>query len=407
MVSRAANTRARLPAELIDQVIDCLYDDIPSLQACCLTSREFLPGARFHIFHDVLLQGPDRANAFVEALKGSPHISSFVKILEMEVDLFSIPEKSYYLDTVLPIIASKLTMLRSFRIGNVTLDDANRKALSALIYQFPALKELQISWVTIERFRDLAALIVAHPLLECLDLRHVSWKGSIKVPSHWEHVFQSYPDSHSQLRRLSLDDTPSDVVDWMLSHYRVLPVHTVTHITINSRQLPQMAKFLNAIGSSLKHLTFGIDSLSPLDLRGSLYFYETGLILTQFSELANAALISSNTCLCSLTINHLLPRRISHAWIPILLSQVTSRDIKVVTFVLWDKLVVLEAMDLERIQDILTKGVFRGLDKVVFRMNRVDPVEGGREIWRRMDRLAGTVRLVVCQDIMYPDFPLL
>ena len=400
MVSRAPNTL--LPAELIDQVIDHLYDDIPSLQACCLTSRGFLPGARFHIFHDVLLSGPDRANAFVKLLEGSPHISSFVNFLGIKGDACHIYSKADYLDTVLPIIAPKLTQLRSLRMDKVTLAHASLGALSALIYQFPALKELQISSVTFERFRDFAALIVAHPLLECLDLGHVWWKGSIKSPSHWEHVFLSYLDSRSQLRRISLNDTASDVVDWISSHYRVLPVHTVTHGTIATCLFPQMTKFLNAIGSSLEHLTFSIEPLSsPLDLRGLLYFYETCLILTQFSDLENAALISSNTRLCSLTIGPLLLiHRTSYAWIPILLSQVTSRNIKEISFnLVWNRLEILEAMELERIQDVLTKDVFRGLDKVVFRiMGSVDPVEGGRGIRRRMDRLAGRGRLVVCRE---------
>ncbi|KAF8489848.1 hypothetical protein JB92DRAFT_3246767, partial [Gautieria morchelliformis] len=38
-----------LPGELIDQVIDHLHDDSPSLRACCITCRAWVPSARFHI----------------------------------------------------------------------------------------------------------------------------------------------------------------------------------------------------------------------------------------------------------------------------------------------------------------------------------------------------------------------
>ncbi|KAF8529406.1 hypothetical protein JB92DRAFT_2696447, partial [Gautieria morchelliformis] len=70
-----------LPGELIDQVIDHLHDDSPSLRACCITCRAWAPSARFHIFHDIIVPSAKRANALAAILETSPHISPLVRSL--------------------------------------------------------------------------------------------------------------------------------------------------------------------------------------------------------------------------------------------------------------------------------------------------------------------------------------
>lgn len=44
-----------LPQEIIDQIIDYNYDDIPALQAASLASHSFLPSCRVHLFSEVVL----------------------------------------------------------------------------------------------------------------------------------------------------------------------------------------------------------------------------------------------------------------------------------------------------------------------------------------------------------------
>ena len=255
MVSRTATIT--LPGELIDQIIDHLHDDISSLQACCLTCRTWMPSARIHLFCDVLLT-TERAAAFALLLDASPDISLFVKRLNIQGDASQLYSKSGYIETIVPTIAPKLTRLSTLRIDSVTLAHLHPKALSALIDGFPVLKTLSLSSVTFEKFRDFAALVIAHPLIERLDLGHIWWSGVVNSASRWDDVFHAYPDSRSRLRCISLNDTSFNVLDWILSHYRVLPIHTFSHSTITTRLVPQIARFLNKVGPSLEHLTFCI-----------------------------------------------------------------------------------------------------------------------------------------------------
>ncbi|KAF8530692.1 hypothetical protein JB92DRAFT_2782395, partial [Gautieria morchelliformis] len=210
-----------LPGELIDQVIDHLHDDSPSLRACCITCRAWVPSSRFHIFHDIVLPAK-RADALALILETSPHIAPLVRSLAI---INPWPDAKYnYLDAVIPAIAPKLTRLKTLRLRCVTLTKQDPKVLSALIHNFSTLQELHIPSATFNSFRDFAALIVAHPFLECLEVGFVSWK-SVATESHWENVFQEYPDLHSRLRCIQIYPAALHVIDWLSSYYHVLPVH--------------------------------------------------------------------------------------------------------------------------------------------------------------------------------------
>ncbi|KAF8532439.1 hypothetical protein JB92DRAFT_3103902 [Gautieria morchelliformis] len=359
------------PGELIDQVIDHLHDDPPSLRACCITCRAWVPSARFHIFHDIVLSA-EHADALAVLLETSPHISPLVRSLTINGHLDKMHKGlDYYLEAVIPAIAPKLTRLKTLRVERVTLAKQHPKVLSALIHNFSTLQELHISVVLFNRFRDLAALIVAHPFLECLDLGAILW--NFKSVTAESHVFQEYPALHSRLRCIKWHSISLSVIDWLSAYYHVLPVHTVTQISyISIHELPQMARLLQLIGSSLEHVAFSISQRSP--------------------EKPKMDVLSSNTGLRTLTFNSILlsleyPR--TYAWLPVLLSQVTSHYIEEISFGLnWYQVKLIETVDLKLVQDIITKPVFSGLKRVIFQWyGGVDPVEGSQAIRAQMDQL--------------------
>jgi hypothetical protein len=116
-------------------------------------------------------------------------------------------------------------------------------------------------------------------------------------------------------------------------------------------------------------------------------------------------LLSSNTGLRTLTINGLPLVSLHDAWVPVLLSQVTSLYIEEISFImLWDRLDILrERVNLELIQNIITKRVFSGLKRVIFRwVGAVGAVEASQEIRVRMDQLNEMGLLVFHYDGPFP-----
>ena len=55
-----------VPQELIDTIIDHLHDDPPSLLACGLATKKWLPSSRYHLFSRVALH---EGNVHQENLK--------------------------------------------------------------------------------------------------------------------------------------------------------------------------------------------------------------------------------------------------------------------------------------------------------------------------------------------------
>lgn len=80
------------PQELVDLIVDCLEDDMSSLEGCSLTSRAFLASSRRYQFYEIELTGippPYRTRSqkqtlcdkFLALITKSPHIALLVKDL--------------------------------------------------------------------------------------------------------------------------------------------------------------------------------------------------------------------------------------------------------------------------------------------------------------------------------------
>ncbi|RDX43122.1 hypothetical protein OH76DRAFT_1241295 [Lentinus brumalis] len=60
-----ASTVRGLPGELVDQIINFLYDDMNSLKACALVTKSWTPSSHYHLFSTVLCY-PDTPGRTVE-----------------------------------------------------------------------------------------------------------------------------------------------------------------------------------------------------------------------------------------------------------------------------------------------------------------------------------------------------
>ena len=68
----------RLPAEIIDIILDYLHADIPALRSAALTCKAWLASCRFHLFRRIVLSNRQRLDQFGDVLCGNPLIASYV-----------------------------------------------------------------------------------------------------------------------------------------------------------------------------------------------------------------------------------------------------------------------------------------------------------------------------------------
>ncbi|KAK0196182.1 hypothetical protein F5146DRAFT_1133669 [Armillaria mellea] len=90
--SVSSNSNFSIPQELIDFTLDFLYGDVPTLRACSLVSRVFLPSSRYHIYSNVFIVHVAELDLFRDKYAGklyqcqnlaallehSPHVASLV-----------------------------------------------------------------------------------------------------------------------------------------------------------------------------------------------------------------------------------------------------------------------------------------------------------------------------------------
>ncbi|KAH9928101.1 uncharacterized protein B0H18DRAFT_907039 [Fomitopsis serialis] len=115
-----------LPQELLDQVVDHLWDDRKALIACNAAGRVFVPAARSHIFCDAAVGGLLACERVERVLDGSPDTARYVRTLK--------------------VVAHHFT------------------------YQAGAYRNIDSSWVS-----RIPALVVRFPRLDALELESLNW----------------------------------------------------------------------------------------------------------------------------------------------------------------------------------------------------------------------------------------
>ena len=79
-----AHTKAtlRFPQEITDIIIDYLHHDVPSLQACALVSRAWLPSSRFHLFRSYTIN-PSRFEGAYRIITTTPDVATYIEQLSL------------------------------------------------------------------------------------------------------------------------------------------------------------------------------------------------------------------------------------------------------------------------------------------------------------------------------------
>jgi len=168
-----------LPPEVIDLIIDFLHDDKPSLAACTLISKDFLPSTRFHLFSEVPVQ-PRHMLPLLELLASpSNQIAPFVQRL-----LFDNLGKLLFYNGItevercirlLPLLTSRLPHVKSLRFSNFDLEHIPEDIRRNLFSSFPDFKDLDLYSLHFYRFSEFLDLVCAFPFLEKISLKWVTW----------------------------------------------------------------------------------------------------------------------------------------------------------------------------------------------------------------------------------------
>jgi hypothetical protein len=256
-----------LAAETTDTIIDFLHDDKPSLCACGLTRKTFLPSTRYHLFSDITFT-PENIESFINLLESpSPsNIASLVRHITLNRLLDVTPNIVMGTIRATTRLTSYLCAVRSLKITNLNLTKHNHpgvdvfEALLSTTANLSEVKELTLQDTQFERFDQVVDVAYIFSKLRWLSLERVYWRQRGAITR-----FKDGPSFH--LRTLC-KIAWGYFVEWMLSRN---PIPTVQQLELPVHHL-QNPTFRRALEHMSEHV---LDLQISTDGESSLIFHAT------------------------------------------------------------------------------------------------------------------------------------
>lgn len=268
-----------IPPELRDLIIDHLHTDRAALKACGLTCHAWLPRARYHLFHTVMLVPGPRSDAFKQLVHSRPIITMYIQ--EVEIRGAGVPswwdkdplitfmawptlgqaprqrqgnesdivEMVAWLHRILPPTTPPLANAQSLKFSAFPISNA---IALALVPHFKNIRVLSFDGCKALAFADLIELLQAFPHVDTLRLIAAQWLPRSTYP---QICYQSFP----KLKRLEMsrkiDVAPC--ITWMLSESVCSEIASLSCSISGQNSATAIRDLLHAIGPTLEQLEIG------------------------------------------------------------------------------------------------------------------------------------------------------
>lgn len=161
--------------EILENIIDHLYDEKRSLTACGAVCKAWLPLSRYHLFYSIDLSFIYYAQGLVRVLNGPlTTIPPFVRRLSIRFPNSNNLRQGS--DAILPCLGSHFLDVRQLTVANLTWSNLGSKAKYTLLSSFQRVTSLRIldaKFSDIEVFGD---WICTYRQLEKLSIRSLRFE---------------------------------------------------------------------------------------------------------------------------------------------------------------------------------------------------------------------------------------
>ena len=240
MMTAGVNTGPAPPNEIQDYILDLLQDSKPTLKACALVCRAWVPRSRYHLFSNITLQG--RSARVFEVLLKNPNctIQSCVHLA------------AYLRDTSETMnVANILQCLSPSSFDIRYWSNGNRQAF-ATFPPFPSIKRLEVGTGC---FGDLAELFVTFP-----NLRELYMNYSSPGPPQVNHCCSDIFIRPSQLRSLEFTSCEMDpLLRWFIEK-RIVPTNLLSIDDLAGDEAFIVGEYFSMFGDVLQEVRMGFVS---------------------------------------------------------------------------------------------------------------------------------------------------
>ncbi|KAG6917874.1 hypothetical protein DXG01_000644 [Tephrocybe rancida] len=177
-----------VPTELVDYIIDFLYDCNPALQACSLVSRTWVQSSRLHLFRNLDLDDTDTSKAaqnslrilrLRDLLRASPLLAQYIKDLNIRhgadeatgVGILGNPNLPFIFTALSSLVSLKISPLeRSVFVGHIP------PSLNSSMESMSSLKVLHLNDLNFLRPQDVLRLLRSSSLVTNLTLLRLTFE---------------------------------------------------------------------------------------------------------------------------------------------------------------------------------------------------------------------------------------
>lgn len=270
---RIAPQADAVPPELVDRVIDHLFDDNFSLAACALVCKDWLPASRYHLFRVINLQIPQSGEPvfqdFAQFLQDTPSVRPLVRELR-----WAKPRHSAYLDTPCAVLSETLVHLTN--LESVYLD-------GIVCSEVPTATHM--SWNT-HQDRVLRSVVIRNQYLQdhpqgipaLIHILHIfsdvtidffsvlgTWWSYPKGLSHPTDALALVPIPHNfRVASFGLEEPCPDTAFWveLLRQTRSIEILFSLNLTyIRASDVPYVGALIREVAPHLLHLRIDISLL--------------------------------------------------------------------------------------------------------------------------------------------------
>lgn len=174
---------SQLPNELIDMVVDYLYDDNASLKACILSGRCFVAPSRHHLFQHITLNSPERMEYCLGSLNALPGETIFQHARVFDIGYPCEGEFTRFWELMIQICTNvaETRKIKGIWWSNVCFDQLSVEQVPALLLALISLSEtvteLGIYECTFNSIEDLVSISHVFPLCSNLFVRGCSYRS--------------------------------------------------------------------------------------------------------------------------------------------------------------------------------------------------------------------------------------
>ncbi|OJT12354.1 hypothetical protein TRAPUB_11129 [Trametes pubescens] len=253
--ARPSQPRWRLPLELLEQIIDHLHNDVPTLRSCALICNALVASAQYYLFNRIVIKAENFVNAVLLFVK-NPHLTGHVRELYFEAGegtafeslqaLLEGKGPPKYLRVFALVIAPRLSNVVRLAFKDVPFD---QHIVAMFASSFPRIYMLSLFDCWFRCNADLDTLVKGHPLIHTLRCGRLCSRYGAS-----DQDFAEQPGSRLTLRSLKVTEsyspTPLTLLPWLVTH-----VESETFI-YSLYRLSQVAKLNQIIAgyASLRHL---------------------------------------------------------------------------------------------------------------------------------------------------------